>query len=119
MDKQLDPKWVSRIKLEYQRLKRNEEVLHNRILHQQILKTWREQSPKMWARLQAAKLTEALAFVLQERMWQMSDDLEAAGYPPTDALEIAEAEHLMLEPEADLEQLEASHQEEMRRRNLA
>jgi len=116
---QLSPKWISQIKLEYQRLQRNEEVLHNQVLHRRILKTWREQSPAMWGRLQAAKLTEALAFVMQQRMWQMTDELEAAGYPPTDAREQAEAEHLMLEPEADLQQREADRLEEMQRRNLA
>ena len=76
-----------------------EEVIHNPDLHQQILETWRRDSPKMVARLEKQGILEDLAFVCQERMWRAAKDNRKAGLPVTDAREQAERDHLMLEPE--------------------
>lgn len=76
-----------------------EEVIHNPDLHQQILETWRRDSPKMVARLEKQGILDDLAFVCQERMWRAAKDNRRAGLPVTDAREQAERDHLMLEPE--------------------
>ena len=76
-----------------------EEVIHNPDLHQQILETWRRDSPKMVARLEKQGILEDLAFVCQERMWRAAKESRKAGLPVTDAREQAERDHLMLEPE--------------------
>ena len=76
-----------------------EEVIHNPDLHQQILETWRRDSPKMVARLEKQGILDDLAFVCQERMWRAAKDNRKAGLPVTDAREQAERDHLMLEPE--------------------
>ena len=99
MTKAMDRAYVAAIRKEYEALKADETVMHNRDLHQHVLQTWKRNSPKMWWRLTKANLTNALAYVLQERMWQETDRLLRAGLPMTDAREIAEREHLMLEPE--------------------
>lgn len=77
----------------------NEDVIHNREMHHQILATWKRDSPQMTKRLRNLQVLDDMAFVCQERMWQANDDYRASGMPPTDAREIAEREHLMLEPE--------------------
>ena len=92
------------IELERRKLLRDENVLHNKILHNSILETWKQGSPKMWARLQRLKLTDKLAYVLQQRMWARQEELMRAGLPVTDAREQAERETLMLEPEAQDQQ---------------
>jgi hypothetical protein len=76
----------------------------NNLLHKHILETWRRDSPKMWADLQAAgpRMAHKLAFVQQEKMWRRTDELMEGGLPFTDAREMAEREELMLEPEADM-----------------
>lgn len=99
MDNNLSKDWVKEIRAEYKRLTEDEMTLHNSGMHQRILDTWREGSPKMWANLVKHNLTEELAFVLQERMWNRQKELMKAGYPVTDAREVAEREELMLEPE--------------------
>lgn len=99
----LSPAEIKRIRLEYMRLRADEDVLHNRDLHRRILETWRRDSPKMWARLSQLKLAEPLAYVLQERMWQAMNENLRAGLPVTDAREQAEIDHLMLEPEEVLQ----------------
>ena len=76
-----------------------EEVIHNPDLHQQILETWRRDSPKMVARLEKQGILDDLAFVCQERMWRAAKENRKAGLPVTDAREQAERDHLMLEPE--------------------
>jgi hypothetical protein len=101
---EINERWREQIQQEYKDLLANEDVIHNQVLHQRILTAWRLQSPAMWSRLQAANLTEALAYVVQQRMWTEEEQLMAAGLPFTDAREQAEREHLMLEPEAELEQ---------------
>lgn len=94
------PEFAAKIRKEYQALKADENLLHNRDLHRRILMTWQQTSPRMWKNLERMGLAEPLAFVLQERMWQESKRLREAGMPVTDAREQAEREHLMLEPEA-------------------
>lgn len=93
---------VMQIKAERQKYER-QEVLHNKQLHQQILGAWRRDSPKMYKRLKKLKVLDDLAFVCQERMWQTAEQYREGGMPPTDALEQAEREHLMLEPEQEAE----------------
>lgn len=95
----LDVKWGKEIRQEYQRMQEDEDLVHNKALHLRILKTWERDSPKMWARLQALKVAEEMAFVSQERMWQTARLYREGGMPVTDAREQAEKEHLMLEPE--------------------
>ena len=90
---------IQRIKAEHQRYLDDELTLHNEMMHQRILATWKRDSPKMYLRLRTQGVLEALAYVSQQRMWAESDRLEKAGMPPTDAREQAEREHLMLEPE--------------------
>ena len=99
--------WVAAIReehakyLEWQETGENN-FIHNREMQQRILKTWRLESPTMWASLQTAgqDFPAVLAFVLQERMWQREEELEKT-MPYPDAMEQAEREILMLEPEAD------------------
>lgn len=95
----MDKKFVESILQEYEALKEDESVMHNQVLHRHLLQTWRQNSPEMWERLTMAKLAGPLAFVLQERMWREMDSLMKSGMPPTDAREMANKEHLMLEPE--------------------
>lgn len=78
----------------------DEDVIHNREMHHQILATWKRDSPQMTKRLRNLQVLDDLAFVCQERMWQANDGYRASGMPPTDARETAEREHLMLEPES-------------------
>lgn len=97
-----------KIKAERQQYEQ-EGVIHNKILHKQILATWLRDSPQMHARLQKQKVLEDLAYVSQERMWRQMRAYQDGGMAMTDAKEQAEREHLMLEPEA-LEQPEADDQ---------
>lgn len=68
-------------------------------LHERILGTWKRDSPEMYRRLQKCGVLEEMAFVCQMRMWEERDRLLESGMYYTDAREIAEREHLMLEPE--------------------
>lgn len=95
----MDQAWKAEIEKEYASLKANDAVLHNKELHRTILENWKQHSPKMWANLQAAGMTDKLAYVLQERMWVLMNALMKGGMPYTDAQEQAEREILMLEPE--------------------
>jgi hypothetical protein len=98
-----DQKSWSQLELEYRRLKNDPDVIHNKVLHQHILETWKRDSPRMWAKLQKHPgRANSLAFVLQQRMWAREEELLRAGFPVTDAREQAEAENLMLEPEQPL-----------------
>ena len=94
----LSLKMVASIKKERQKYE-DEGVIHNREIHQQILSTWKRDSPEMAKRLKNLQVLDDMAFVCQERMWQANDDYRASGMPPTDVRETAEKEHLMLEPE--------------------
>lgn len=94
----LSPEWIAQIKAEWTRYQEEEETV-TMPLHRRILATWKQDSPKMWRRLQAAGIASKLAFVVQVRMWARQKELLKAGYPVTDAREIAEREELMLEPE--------------------
>lgn len=93
------------IKAERKRYEADEDHLHNKLLHRQILETWRRNSPKMVAELERQGILDDLAYVSQERMWQEMDRYLEGGLPVTDARELAEQDHLMLEPE-DREELE-------------
>jgi hypothetical protein len=92
--------FVAKIRREYAALQRDEGVLHNKDLHHRILANWEQESPRMLARLRRRRLDEALAFVVQERMWRERDELVKAGMSAPDAREQAERNHLMLEPES-------------------
>ena len=98
IEKGLSPQMVDNIKKERKKYE-DEGVIHNREMHHQILATWKRNSPQMTKRLKNMQVLEDMAFVSQERMWQAKDDYQASGISPTDAREIAEREHLMLEPE--------------------
>jgi hypothetical protein len=91
--------WANKIRAQYRALKADEYHLHNNVMHQSILETWKRDSPVMWANLSRRMLTVPLAYVLQARMWDRKDELMQAGLPMTDARELAEKETLMLEPE--------------------
>lgn len=87
------------IKAERKRYEEDEEVIHNKDLHQYILETWRRDSPKMTQDLEELGILDDMAFVSQERMWRQMDEYLAGGMPVTDAREQAERDHLSLEPE--------------------
>ena len=91
------------IETRYRDLKDDPETMHNTVLHEHILETWKRSSPKMYARLKEAGLLEKTAFVAQQRMWAEEELLSKSGMPPTDAREEAEKAWLMLEPEDDPE----------------
>lgn len=101
MNKAINPEWAATIRAEYEKLKGDEMHLHNNLIHNSILETWERESPVMWRRLRAARLTDPLAYVVQARMWAQQEELMRGGMPVTDAREQAEREHLMLEPEDD------------------
>ena len=104
MDKApMSQEWKRQIELEYRKLKASEDTMHNAILHNSILEAWKRDSPQMYARLEKAGMADRVAFVMQQRMWQMQEDLIRAGFPVTDARERAERETLMLEPEESAE----------------
>ena len=94
---------VAKIKAEHQRFLEEEDQLHNTVLHRRILDTWKANSPKMYLRLRTQGALEAMAYVCQHRMWEEEDRLMKSGMPFTDAREIAERDHLMLEPENESE----------------
>lgn len=103
-DDQISPEWIKAITLEHRQRVKDENTIHNKILHQYILDTWQRDSPRMWARLLQANLTERLAYVLQQRMWDRAKELRQGGMSVTDAREIAEREELILEPEESAEE---------------
>lgn len=92
---------VQRIKAEHQKYLDNEETLHNQVLHQRILDTWKASSPRMYLRLRTQGVLDAMAYVAQQRMWAEQEMLMKGGMPVTDAREQAEQNNLMLEPEAE------------------
>lgn len=96
--------WANEIRAQYKALLEDEEHLHNSLLHQTILETWKRHSPRMHQNLQALQLLTPLAYVLQARMWDREQELLDQGMPVTDAREQAEKENLLLEPEADAPQ---------------
>lgn len=61
---------LQKIKDEHQRYLDDENTLHNQILHQRILDTWKASSPKMYLRLRTQGILEAMAYVAQQRMWK-------------------------------------------------
>lgn len=95
-----DREFQAWLEAEYRQLKA-EEVSETIPLRDWILARWKQDSPKMWARLERLGLTHKMAFYCQEQMWRMQDELLKAGYPITDAREVAERETLMLEPETE------------------
>ena len=92
---------VEKVKAEHQRYLDDENTIHNTVQHKRILDTWKESSPKMYLRLRTQGVLEAMAYVCQQRMWQEKKDLVKSGMPYTDAMEQAEKDQLMLEPEAE------------------
>lgn len=101
MSKYVSPVWARKIKQEAAKLKADENHLHNKTIHAEILAAWEQHSPTMWRRLEQANLADPLAMVLQARMWGRKHELMKSGMPVTDAREVAERELLMLEPEAE------------------
>ena len=99
--RQMTREWADGIRTKYKALKDNEEHLHNNLMHEQILETWKRGSPVMWSNLSRLMLTGPLAYVVQAEMWERKKVLMQAGLPVTDAREQAEKETLMLEPEAE------------------
>ena len=93
--------WANSIRTQYQALTKDEQHLHNNLLHQSILETWKRESPQMYRHLQGLMLLAPLAYVVQARMWDRQQELLESGMAVTDAREQAEREHLMLEPEAE------------------
>lgn len=85
------------------KLKADENRTHNQVMHQRILSLWEQHSPQMWSNLQAQGLTDKMAFVAQQRMWDREKELLSQGFPITDAREIAEQEELLLEPETPMQ----------------
>ena len=104
-DEALSPSWKREIELEYRRLVADEDTIQNNMLHKYILETWERDSPKMYAKFKKAGMLDKIAYVMQQRMWAMKEDLMRAGYPMTDAREQAEREMLMLEPEQSEEEI--------------
>lgn len=104
MTNRISSQWAQTIRAEAARLDADEEHVHNNVLHRTILATWKEHSPTMWRNLTAMRLTNPLAKVLQARMWARQEELLRGGMPVTDAREQAEREHLMLEPEAEVDE---------------
>jgi|GEM_PF-6363780 len=91
--------WDAQIQEEYERYLNDDDTIHNRIIHQDIINIWKSNSPRMYQRLDAKGMLEAVAYVSQQRMWEAMDDYLEAGYSITDAREQAERDHLMLELE--------------------
>ena len=91
--------WKAQLEQELAQVSASPTFVHNQDLHERIVATWKQESPKMWRRLQTAGAGGLLARVLQQRMWAERDRLISLGMPATDAREQAEKEHLMLEPE--------------------
>lgn len=99
-----DKAWAESVRAKYQAFMADEDNNgYNTTLHQEILDNWKANSPKRWAKLQKWNLAEEQAILCQVAMWEMSDNLEKAGYPYTDAREVAERECLMLTPESEME----------------
>lgn len=94
---------VIQLRLEARRRRSDPDLLQNNEMHRRILRSWETERPAMWARLTAQNLTETMAFLAQQRMWEERDRLLEAGMPLTDAREQAEREHLMLGPEQKAE----------------
>ena len=67
-----------------------------------VLAAWANSSPKMMADL-GPEAAKALAHVLVDRKLKAQAAYEKAGMPPTDAVEQAEQEWLLLEPEEMVE----------------
>ena len=74
-----DLEMALKIKAERKQYEEDEEVIHNRDLHSQILSTWRRDSPKMGKELEALKILDDMAFVCQERMWRTAELYQKGG----------------------------------------
>jgi hypothetical protein len=95
---------VLTLQAEARRRRRDPQLIQNLEMHSRILKSWETERPAMWARLQTQNLSETMAFLAQQRMWEERDRLVEAGMPITDAREEAERNHLLLGPEAETEE---------------
>ena len=103
---QMTREWANGIRAKYKALTEDEEHLHNNLMQEHILATWKRDSPVMWKNLTQLMLTGPLAYVVQAEMWARKKELMQAGLPVTDAREQAEKETLMLEPEADQQEVD-------------
>lgn len=90
-------RWVRQ---EHQRLMDSEPTLAAP-KRQQILAGWQHYRPAMLGSLKAMGVETMLADVIQSRMWEADERNRKAGMPPTDALEQAERDWLMFEPESE------------------
>lgn len=88
-------------KVEAAKALETEGLFLNRVLHEQILKTWELERPAMWARLQREGIATDLAWTLQAKASAAEDEYLKAGMTPTDAREQAQREWLLLTAEAD------------------
>lgn len=85
-----------RIREERNRYEADEDLIHNKRLHKEIIKMWRRDAPATAARLDKEKMLDDVAFVSQQRMWRTMQMYLDGGMPVTDAREQAEREHLAL-----------------------
>jgi len=115
----LGPAWIEDQYSRMNKLYEDGDLMHNRLLHEEILEDWKWNRPEMYQRLKKAGLHHKLAFVLQEKMWQEEESLSSAGMPPGDAKAQAMAEWLMLGPEPETEESEAEEQDESLAHELA
>jgi hypothetical protein len=94
------PEWTKWLHAEAKWVREQEdEPGPNRTQLEELLETWRLNRPQMWKRLRGRVLALPLAVVLQDRFWKEVEQLERAGLPPTDAMEQAMADWLLMEPE--------------------
>lgn len=70
-------------------------------MERDLIRHWRQNSPRMVKRLEAQKALAAAAHVLVDRALEAATDYKRAGMAPTDAREQAEREWLLKEPESD------------------
>ena len=75
----LSPQQVLTLRTEHRQRRRDPELMHNLEMHARLLKTWQRDRPAMWARLTALNLTEVMAFLAQQRMWEERDRLVDGG----------------------------------------
>ena len=87
---------IQAIRKERQQYEKDEDVIHNRMIHKQIIQMWKQEYPQEVQRLEQRKLLDDLAFVVQQRMWQTMQEYQDGGMNPTDAREQAELQHYPL-----------------------
>ena len=87
---------IQAIRKERQQYEEDEDVLHNRMLHREIIEMWTREYPQEVERLTKINLLDDLAYVTQERMWRTMDEYMDAGWNPADARMQAELDNYQL-----------------------